>query len=317
MLTLLIATHNGAYTLPRSLAAHCQLVPPAGGWRLVIVDNGSTDATSEIISSFTDRLPLTYLLERARGKNAALNAGLNHAEGDLVLFTDDDTLPRPDWLIKMREVADRQSSFAMFGGAVVPHWEVPPADWILKRVQLAPVFSITDPELRDGPIPPSVVYGTNMAVRAEIFRSGRRFDTSIGPRGGSYAMGSETELAMRLTKEGFKSYHCEGAVVEHIIRDFQMRPSWILGRAIRYGRGRYRLSIQHYNTNRKKVLGVPGYLLRELRNKSLDVVRAKLRGDAQEFFERRWIFNYLLGQAIEAHALHKELTSSKPPNDRN
>jgi len=60
MLTVLIATYNGARTLPRVLTACCQLESPEGGWKLVIVDNASTDQTKEIIASFSQRLPLTY-----------------------------------------------------------------------------------------------------------------------------------------------------------------------------------------------------------------------------------------------------------------
>jgi glycosyltransferase involved in cell wall biosynthesis len=60
-----------------------------GGWKLVIVDNGSTDRTR-------DKLRLTYLFEFKRGKNAGLNTGLAHVEGDLIVLTDDDAVPRTD-----------------------------------------------------------------------------------------------------------------------------------------------------------------------------------------------------------------------------
>src|SRR6516225_223426 len=119
MLTVLIATRNGARTLPRCLGALAGLTSPPGGWKLVVVDNGSTDATREIVASFADRLPLTFLLEPRHGKNAALNAGLGSVEGDLVVFTDDDTLPRPDWLVEMRRAADEHRSFSIFGGSVL------------------------------------------------------------------------------------------------------------------------------------------------------------------------------------------------------
>src|SRR6202047_4457195 len=130
MVTVLLATYNGAGTLPKALNAYCQLQAPRAGWKLVIVDNGSTDGSKDLVCSFMDRLPLTYTFESSRGKNAALNTGLAKVEGDLVAFTDDDTLPRPDWLIEMRRAADAHSSFSMFGGSVVPHWEVPPEAWI-------------------------------------------------------------------------------------------------------------------------------------------------------------------------------------------
>jgi len=316
MLTVLVASYNGAQTLPKALNAYCQLQTPIGGWKLVIVDNGSTDGTEEIIHSFIGRLPLTYLFESSRGKNAALNTGLASIEGDLVLLTDDDTLPRPDWLIEMRRAADTHRSFSMFGGTVVPHWEIRPEKWIPAWVQLTPVFSMTDPSWKEGPISPGFVFGGNMGIRAEIFESGYRFNVGIGPRGLDYPMGSETELTLRLANAGFKAWHCKQAVVEHIVRKFQMNQAWILGRATRFGRSKYRLWIQHENVNRKKYLGIPRYLIKVIVKKGFDVGRAKLRGDPAELFKKRWILNYLLGQAIEARLIHKELHSTTPAQPR-
>src|SRR5713226_5703382 len=125
MLTVLMATHNGVRTLPMVLDTYCKLDPPRGGWNVVVVDNGSTDDTKQIIASFKSRLPLTYIFEPTLGKSAALNAGLHGMTGDLVVMTDDDALPKPDWLVQIRLAADSLSSFAIFGGAIVPHWEIP------------------------------------------------------------------------------------------------------------------------------------------------------------------------------------------------
>jgi L-malate glycosyltransferase len=310
MLTVLIATYNGAKTLPRVLNAYCQLQTSVGGWKLVIVDNGSTDSTKEIIHSFVDRLPLTYLFESSKGKNAALNTGLAHVEGDLAVFTDDDILPRPDWLLEMRRAADSQPSFSVFGGTVVPRWEIRPEEWILAILAGVPaglVFGNTDPSWDEGPIQSYCVFGANMAIRAEIFEAGYRFNVGIGPRGRNYAIGSETELTFRLAKAGFMSWHCKQAVVEHIVRRSQMNRSWILGRALKFGRGQYRIWIQYEDAGLKSYLGIPRHLIKDIVKQGLDVGRAKLSGDTAKLFQERWKFNYLLGQAIEARLIHREL----------
>ncbi len=306
MLTVLIATHNGAKTLPKALPAYCQLQAPAGGWKLVIVDNGSTDETKQIIHSFRDRLPLTYLFESARGKNAALNAGLASVEGDLIVLTDDDTLPRSDWLIEMRRAADSHPSFSVFAGTVVPSEEVIPGDWVPDWV-LGPAFSITDPSWKPGPIGPEQVFGTNMAIRTEVFRSGYRFDVDLGPRGTDYPMGSETELTVRLANAGFKAWYCKEAIVEHVIRTFQMNRAWILRRAIRLGRGEFRIWIRYWNIEPRLWFGIPRYLIREIVVQALRVGGARLRGATAHEFERRWRLNYLRGQAIEARIVYHGL----------
>src|SRR5208283_5519147 len=200
MLTVLLATRNGGRTLPTVLETFTRLQVPSSGWKLVVVDNGSTDQTRQIVTSFRASLPLTYLFEEKPGKNVALNAGLEHLEGDLVVFTDDDVFPHTDWLIRLRAAADAHLAYSMCGGAIRPRWEATPPDWV-KWVNTGIVFAITDPQMVEGPIDPGFLFGANLAIRSEAFRDGLRFNTSIGPRGNNYPMGSETELVRGLGRQ--------------------------------------------------------------------------------------------------------------------
>ena len=193
MLTVFIATRDGAETLPRTLSGYTRLVSPEGGWKLVLVDNGSEDDSARIARSFGERLPLVLLGEPRRGKNRALNRGLAELEGDLAVFSDDDAIPEPDWLVRLRAAADCHREYAVFGGRILPLWDTPPADWILQWVRTAPVFALTDSGLEEGPCDATKVWGPNMAIRASWFRGGYRFDERIGPNGSAtYAMGGET-----------------------------------------------------------------------------------------------------------------------------
>src|SRR5262249_39930913 len=134
MLTVIFATRNGAQTLPRVLEAYCHLQNPDGGWRLVVVDNGSTDETLRVLEDFRSSLPLTITTEHKPGKNAALNAGIELVLGDLVVLTDDDAIPKPDWLVRMRQVSAANLEFGVFGGAVLPRWEAEPPRWIRSSI---------------------------------------------------------------------------------------------------------------------------------------------------------------------------------------
>ncbi|MGH7325709.1 MAG: glycosyltransferase [Candidatus Rokuibacteriota bacterium] len=304
MLTVLMATHNGAETLPPVLAAHCGLKEPEGGWQLVVVDNASTDGTRAIVLSFADRLPLTYLFERHVGQNRARNAGLSALEGDLLVLTDDDAVPRPDWLVELRTAADRHREFAMFGGTVLPRWARPPERWLLHWVPPGPTFAITDRSLPAGPVKSSFVNSPNMALRADILRASYRFDESIGPDGTSiYAMGSETELTRRLTAQGLRAWHCREAIVEHIIRPHQMTRRWVLGRAFRYGRGQFRLALKDPRSGRRRPRrAAPVRLLASLGLRCLRLADAKCRETPEDVFKRSWDVFYVLGAALEAWA---------------
>ena len=218
MLTVLMATYNGAQTLPDVLEAFCQLEEPPGGWRMVVIDNGSVDETQAIVQSYTKQLPITILYEPVRGKNIALNSSLDNIIGDLAVFTDDDILPQPDWLVKIREVADSHPSISIFGGVVLPNWGIPPAAWLrnLEWPYMGVSFTLTDPALAEGPVEPDYIVGGNMAIRTDIFKTGHRFDVTIGPDGSaSYPMGSETELIACMFRQGYKLWYCKQPVVYH------------------------------------------------------------------------------------------------------
>jgi glycosyltransferase involved in cell wall biosynthesis len=312
MLTVLMATYNGARTLPSVLDAHCLLEPPPTGWKLVIVDNGSTDTTKEIVCSFAQKLPLTYVFEATRGKNAALNTGLAYVEGDLVVCTDDDAVPHRDWLTQLQIAADEHPSYSIFGGAVVPRWEVPPEPWILNWVPLGVAYAVTDPSWPEGPITPRRIFEPNSGYRRKIFEAGHRFDPCIGPLGSNYPMGSGSEFHVRLMNAGFTAWHCKRAIVEHIVRKSQMQKDWLLGRAFRYGRGQYRQELKNELKSPRLVFGVPRFILREMAMQAVRVAKATLRGNERSWFTERWALNFVAGQAYEARSIHSH--AARPMN---
>jgi GT2 family glycosyltransferase len=318
LVTVLFATRNGAKTLGGVLEAYRRLEPLRGGWKLVVVDNGSTDASREIIAGFERHLPLTYVFEAEPGKNAALNAGLALVSGDLVVLTDDDAFPRPDWLVRLREAADANPTFGIFGGGVTPRWETEPPMWILDWVPLAPTYTVSDPSLTEGPADGYHVFGPNMAVRAEIFEAGHRFDPSIGPTSSrGYAMGSETEFVLRVMGHGVMVWCTPTAIVGHFIRTTQMRPSWIIGRAMRFGRGQCRLHVRFPLRARmswglqplaeptRRCLGFPIPLLYQLIRKTGSVLLALLRWNREQLFRSAWALSYVYGYTCEARAANR------------
>jgi len=299
MLTVLLATRNGARTLPRVLEAFVCLQAPRGGWKLVVIDNASTDQTSAIVHSFRERLPLTYTFEENLGKNFALNSGLAHLEGDLAVFTDDDVFPKTDWLIRLQAAAEIERSYAIFGGVVLPHWELYPPNWV-SWAPTTVAFALTDPRWENGPTRPEFILGPNMAVRVEIFRAGYRFDSTIGPRGGDYAMGSETEFVLRLARQGHKAWHVRDAIVEHFVRSYQLQKSWVLGRAVRYGRGCFRIEKIASPAAHPYIFEILVRLLLKMGKLSLKIVKAWLCANEQGLFYGFWHLYYHYGCMKEA-----------------
>jgi glycosyltransferase involved in cell wall biosynthesis len=243
---VVFATRNGARTLPRVLEGHAALRRRPE--QLVIVDNGSSDATPSILAETPFRhpdLPLTVLRELSSGKNHALNAALPLvADADLVAFTDDDAIPAPDWLDQLTAAAEAAPDHAILGGAIQPEWMEQPPAWLLRwRVPLDICFAVNT-RLRTGPVAAKWVWGPNMAVRGAVLRAGYRFDTEVGPDGTAiYPMGSETEFTRRLERAGHRAWFAGDAVVRHLVRPEQMQIDWVLGRAYRCGLGAARAEL--------------------------------------------------------------------------
>ncbi|WP_296718880.1 glycosyltransferase family 2 protein [Erythrobacter sp.] len=90
-MSIILPTFNRAHLIGESIASALgQSHPPA---EIIVVDDGSTDRTADVVSNFGD--PVRYLRQDNAGKSAALNRGIAAASGDALLVLDDDDLLPP------------------------------------------------------------------------------------------------------------------------------------------------------------------------------------------------------------------------------
>lgn len=300
MLTVVFATHNGAETLPTMLDGLTRLEAPRGGWKLVAVDNASTDATPEILAQFADRLPLQILRHAELGRSRALNHALDHIEGELVIFTDDDVVVRPDWLKRYRWLGKRAPGFSVFGGRIVPRWPAPVRAAILKGIPLAPAYAVHPPGVGAGPVRPIMIWGGNMAVRPDIFDRGHRFKESAGVAGTSGTMGEDTEFAGRLRARGFGCMFDNQIVIEHLIQPYQLTLKWLMGRAFRHGRGMFQNNRDMRRLNGADSTHSPDRLFAGFAARAGQIALAGLKGDHAGFYRACWRFQFWRGWCYEA-----------------
>ena len=296
MISVLIATFNGADTLPRTLDALARLQVPSDGWRVIVVDNGSTDATpGSAPRSWLGRLPLLLLHQPRRGKSRALNLGLDHCDGDLVVFTDDDVIPSPGWLLAYRAAADTHPDVDVFNGPTKPYWSVVPPDYILRNVPVGATYGLSDPFLVEGPVRWDLVWGANMAVRGYVARSGCRFNADLGPQGRRYRCGEDNDYVMLLDRFGHRMWHVPAAAVAHIIDDHQATRAWLMRRALALGRALYHeRTVQH-------PAGILPFAVRGLARQTIRMGYAAVRRKSSaDVFAAQWNFAILLGHVLEA-----------------
>src|SRR4051794_24520469 len=88
--TVFTSTRNRAHTLERPF--HSLKAQTFRDFEWLIIDNGSTDGTRELVERFQSEadFPIRYLWQEDAGKHGSLNRGIELAEGELFLILDSD-----------------------------------------------------------------------------------------------------------------------------------------------------------------------------------------------------------------------------------
>jgi glycosyltransferase involved in cell wall biosynthesis len=198
--SVVVSTFNGARTLKACLESLGKLRYP--DYEVIIVDDGSTDATPQIASLFP---AFRYLRQPNRGLSAARNAGIGAAQGEIVAFTDDDCRVDENWLFHL--VGDLQrGDFDGIGG----HNFLPPEDSCVAAAVMASPggpahVMLTDREAEHVP-------GCNMAFLKSALDQIGGFDPVFRQAG------DDVDLCWRLLDAGYKLGFSHAGFVWHYRR---------------------------------------------------------------------------------------------------
>ena len=111
MVSVITATYNRAATLQR--AVDSVLGQTYSDWELIIIDDGSTDRTSDVLARMTDPRIRVYHHSSNHGTSAARNAAFDRIRGEWFTLLDDDDEMVPDALASMLECAERTGATAI------------------------------------------------------------------------------------------------------------------------------------------------------------------------------------------------------------
>ena len=219
--SVIISTRNRASILPRLFDALAAMPLNADSrWELLMVDNGSTDQTAQVIAAeqTQGRLPVVLVSEPVPGKSRALNRAIGQARGELLVFTDDDVEPEPGWLQAYIDAAAAHPEIDGFAGRVIPRWlgEIP--GWLHTEGEFALPRGITNTRdfgLTQQMLDPQVIPGgVNTALRARAVANNGRFREELGP-GTSVPFVEDTEYMGRFRKGGGTFWYVPEALLYH------------------------------------------------------------------------------------------------------
>lgn len=109
--TVVIPTYNAERTLGKTIEACLNQDYPKEKLEVIVVDDGSTDNTAQIVK----RYPVRYIFQEKGGPAKARNTGWKNAKGEIICFTDADCIPPKDWVEKFYNDFVKKNCDILFG----------------------------------------------------------------------------------------------------------------------------------------------------------------------------------------------------------
>jgi hypothetical protein len=219
--SVVVCTRNRAGPLAELLESFTRIRVPDGlSWELLIVDNGSTDATPQVIEGYADRLPIRAVREETPGLANARNRGVASARGRYICWTDDDVEIDPEWLAAYAEAFRRFPDAAVFGGEIIPKLQPPTPRWFARLSHRWPLDNIVaarafgdaiELDFERGVVP----WGANYAVRTEEQRR-HLYDPNLGVSPVQRRSGEETQAIFEALRAGARGRWTPASKVYHL-----------------------------------------------------------------------------------------------------
>ena len=208
--SIIIPTRDRKDSLKECLSSLTFLDYPRNKYEVIVIDDGSTDGTEDMIIEIRNLLTYTFhygRLKEKKGVSSARNLGMQIAKGQIFVFADDDCLFEKKWLTRLLK------PFGSGRVGAVGGLDNAPRDATLLSKCIGHLFTsfIGTGGLRGGDMLRLGRYypkGCNMAVLREAIEKVGGFDECL-------ALGEDIELGYRIEKAGYKIRFVPGAFVWH------------------------------------------------------------------------------------------------------
>ncbi|MFN8536632.1 MAG: glycosyltransferase [Thermomicrobiales bacterium] len=206
--SVVIPTYNRWDKLRRVLDGYREQSIPAADFEVLVCDDGSTDETPDRVRAYAQDTPYTlrHLRQENSGPATARNRGLRAAEAPVVVLTDDDCVPRADFLA--RHLASTRRGIATIGYIDWhPEIDVTPFMAFLSPGYRFNFAQITDPQHATF----RCFYTANVSVWRDDVLALDGFDEHFPA-----AAYEDIELGYRLHKAGIRLVYDELAIIDHL-----------------------------------------------------------------------------------------------------
>lgn len=220
-ISLIIATYNRSAALLQALESVVAQSLNGSEWECVVVNNHSTDDTTELFHAFAARYPelnLRLVEEPKQGLSHARNCGIQAARGEILAFIDDDERINKEFLEAYLDLFEHYPSCRAAGGRVIAAYEEAPRPAWMSPLTEQPIANPMHWGEQIRPFPRRrIPAGGNMALRREIFERYGLFNPALGRKGEQLIGGEESDLFERLRHGGEEILYQPQAVMWHLI----------------------------------------------------------------------------------------------------
>lgn len=205
--SVIIPTYNRKDSLLRTLDSLSRQTYPAKGFEVIVVDDGSTDGTAEALQNASYPCALRYFQQTHLGVGAARNLGLDNAQGELLLYLDDDMIVEPQVLAEHLAAHERHPG-AVVKGQVILVLDDPGSVFAAIQSGKPDIPLSDDMQLR--PVSYQQVFAGHFSIRRrDALRVGR---WSVEPR--EYGF-QDLEFMYRCHTNGLVMWYAPAAVTYH------------------------------------------------------------------------------------------------------
>lgn len=236
--SVIICTYNRSDLLEESLLSVCRQDLADDQYEILVVDNNSIDNTRQVVQNVaaSSKVKISYIFEKRQGLSFARNSGIDAAQGEIVVFTDDDIEAEPQWLRKTVAIFS-SPEVACAGGPIRPLWPHEKPQWLDTEREGFLTISEFEAARETGRFSyPNYPWGANIAFRRTVFKEIGVFPTDLGRIGASLLSNEELNLCKRIEAAGYLISFAPEAVIHHKIPAQRMTKSWMMHRAYWQGR---------------------------------------------------------------------------------
>jgi glycosyltransferase involved in cell wall biosynthesis len=305
-ISVVIPTYNRADLLPALLEALLAQRVHGIPYEVLIIDNGSVDATADTVAAHASPL-IRYLLEVRRGASNARNTGVQHAGAKLIAFLDDDLLPAPDWLPSIKQTMEAHPEVDCVGGRIEPQWPGARPAW-LTPANYAPLAL----QYGRGAGKPLSATNASGCLVAANFICRRDVLRDVGGFSPAFFRDEDRELNLRLWRAGKVGIYADNIVATAVVQPERLTKAyhrrWHAVTGANHARLRFKQIIApdgHLTepVTRHCLFGTPAYVYKELCRELVNWVRAYAAGRKPETFtaecRARYLASYIWTRARE------------------